>query len=171
MTVTIRPRFAADIPALCDVLAAQQPTSGYPMRWPLPFPVERFVVRDHELAAWTAEADGRPAGHVSVLEARDDQLTEHWARGHGVPPERLGVLSVLFVDSTLRRTGLGRALHDVAVGWMREHDLAPCLDVVPVHEAASAMYAAIGWREVARVRAPWLPADAPDLVGMVLPLS
>lgn len=171
MTVAIRPRVAADLPALCDVLAAQQPTSRYPMRWPLPFPVERFIVRDHELAAWTAEVDGRPAGHVSVLAARDEELVDHWARGHGVPPERLAVLSVLFVDSTLRRTGVGRALHDTAVGWMRERDLAPCLDVVPVHEAATAMYAAIGWREVGRVRAPWLPADAPDLVGMVLPLS
>ena len=49
--VEIRRRRHEDLPALVEVLAAQQPTSRYPMRWPLPFPIEQFVVRDGELAA------------------------------------------------------------------------------------------------------------------------
>ena len=167
----IRPRERDDLIGLGAVLAAQQATSRYPMRWPLPFPVEQFIARDHELAAWTAEIDGRPVGHVAVLAVGGGPLAEHWSQAHGVPAQRLGVLSTLFVDMGCRRTGLGRRLHDTAVAWMREQGLAPCLDVVPVHEAATGLYAGLGWREVGRARPDWLPADAPDVVGMVLPVS
>jgi GNAT superfamily N-acetyltransferase len=171
VTVEIRPRQADDVIGLGAVLAAQQATSRYPMRWPLPFPVERFIARDHELAAWTALLDDRPVGHVAVLEAGDTEFTGHWSRGHALPAGRLAVLSTLFVDTRLRRTGLGRRLHDTAVGWMREHGRAPCLDVIPVHEAATGLYVGLGWREVCRLRPGWLPDEAPDMVGMVLPVS
>jgi len=170
--LVIRPRTEADVPALTEVLAAQQPLTRYPMRWPLPFPVEQFVVRDVDLAAWTAELDGRPVGHVAV-QCADEVFTprllaQHWERGHGLPVERLGVLGTLFVDPGVRRMGLGRQLHDTAVDWLRDHDLAPCLDVVPIHAAALEMYAGIGWREVARLRPPWLPDGEPDVLAMVL---
>lgn len=170
-SVTVRRRTPDDVAGLTALLAAGQATSGYPMRWPLPFPVEQFIVRPNELAAWTAEVDGQPAGHVSVVAADSGPLVPDWTRAHGVPADRLGVLSVLFVDTGLRRTGVGRRLHDAAVDWMRSQRLAPCLDVVPVHEAASALYAALGWREVCRARPDWLPEGAPDVVGMVLPVS
>ena len=113
--LVIRPRTEADVPALTEVLAAQQRLTRYPMRWPLPFPVEQFVVRDVDLAAWTAELDGRPVGHVAV-QCADEVFTprllaQHWERGHGLPVERLGVLGTLFVDPGVRRMGLGRQLH------------------------------------------------------------
>ena len=170
-TITIRPRERDDLVGLAAVLAAQRATSTYPMRWPLPFPVEQFIVRDHELAAWVAEADDRPVGHVSVVAAGSGPLVDTWCDAHGVPAERLGVLSVLFVDTSLRRAGVGRRLHDTAVDWMRSKGLAPCLDVVPVNEAAIKMYAALGWREVGRARPAWLPDDAPDVLVMVLALD
>jgi GNAT superfamily N-acetyltransferase len=169
--VEVRRRRDEDLPALVEVLAAQQPTSRYPMRWPLPFPIEQFVVRDGELAAWTALAGGRPVGHVAVLEANDELFGPHWERGHGLPADRLGVMSTLFVDPTVREAGLGRRLHDVAVAWLREQGRGPCLDVVPVHAGALALYEAAGWREVCRVRTHWLPDDQPDVLGMVLPLT
>jgi len=167
----IRRRRDEDVPGLVEVLAAQQPTSRYPMRWPLPFPIEQFVVREGELATWTALADGRPVGHVAVLEASDELFGPHWERGHGLPPDRLGVMSALFVDPSVRGAGLGRRLHDVSVGWLHEQDRGPCLDVAPVHEGALRLYASVGWVEVCRLRPPWLPADMPDVRGMVLPLT
>ncbi|HEX6151388.1 GNAT family N-acetyltransferase [Nocardioides sp.] len=164
----IRPRRDTDVPALVEVLAAQQPTSSYPMRWPLPFPIEQFVVRRGELATWTALADGRPVGHVAVQEATDELFLPHWEWGHGLPGERLGVMSTLFVDPDVRGAGLGRRLHDVAVEWLRAHGRGPCLDVAPVHAGALRLYEAVGWVEVCRLRPPWLPAHQPDVRGMVL---
>jgi GNAT superfamily N-acetyltransferase len=173
--LVVRPRVDPDLPALTAVLAAQQAATRYPMRWPLPFPAEEFVVREVDLAAWTAELDGRPVGHVSAQVVDEvwtpGQLSREWERGHGLPADRLGVMGTLFVDPGVRRRGLGRRLHDTAVDWLREHDLAPCLDVVPIHAAAVTMYEAIGWREVGRVRPPWLPDGEPDVIAMVLPVS
>lgn len=169
--LVVRPREAADLPALVEVLAAQREASRYPLRWPLPFPVEDFIVRLDDLAAWTVLLDGRPVGHASAQRAGDAVVLPLWESGHGRPAERLGVLGTLFVDPTVRGRGLGRLLHDTAVTWLREHDLAPCLDVVPIHAPAQAMYAAAGWREVGRARPRWLPDGEPDVVAMVLPLS
>ena len=169
--LVIRPRTEADIPALAEVLAAQRALTRYPMRWPLPFPIEQFIVRSGELGAWTAELGDRPVGHVAVLTADVAIFLEDWQRAHALGASRLAVLSVLFVHPDVRRSGLGRRLHDVAVDWMRSHDLAPCLDVVPVHEAATRLYEGAGWREVGRGRPHWLPEGEPDVVAMVLPVS
>ena len=169
--LVIRPRAEADLPALTEVLAAQQSLTRYPMRWPLPFPIERFVARDVDLAAWTAVLDGRPVGHVAAQAACDAQMLPLWEAGHGRPREQLGVMGTLFVDPGVRRLGLGRRLHDTAVDWLRDHDLGPCLDVVPIHAAAQAMYAAAGWRVVGQERPHWLPDGEPDVLAMVLPLS
>ncbi|MEJ7796682.1 MAG: GNAT family N-acetyltransferase [Nocardioides sp.] len=164
----IRLRTEADLPALAEVLAAQQSLSRYPMRWPLPFPIERFVARDVDLAASPGELDGRPVGHVAAQAAHDDQMLPLWEAGHGRPREHLGVMGTLFVDPGVRRLGLGRRLHDIAVDWLRDHDLGPCLDVVPIHAAAQAMYAAAGWRVVGQERPHWLPDGEPDVLAMVL---
>jgi len=169
--LVIRTREPADLPALAEVLAAQQGGSRYPLRWPLPFPVEDFVVRTSDLTAWTALLDGRPVGHVSAQRVVDQVVLPLWEGGHDRPADRLGVLGTLFVDPGVRRRGLGRLLHDTAADWLREHDLGPCLDVVPIHAPAQAMYAAAGWREVGRVRPGWLPDGEPDVLAMVLPLS
>jgi GNAT superfamily N-acetyltransferase len=166
--LVVRPREASDVAALGEVLALQRGASRYPLRWPLPFPVEEFVVRPDDLAAWTALLDGRPVGHVSAQRAADEVVLPLWERGHGRPADRLGVVGTLFVDPGVRGRGLGRLLHDTAVGWLRDRDLGPCLDVVPIHAAAQAMYAAAGWREVGRARPRWLPEAEPDVVAMVL---
>src|SRR6476620_4589134 len=59
----IRARTPDDLPALAEVLAAQQPYSGYPQRWTLPFPAEDFIRRDGEDAAWVADLDAEVVGH------------------------------------------------------------------------------------------------------------
>ncbi len=169
--LVVRPREAGDVAGLVEVLAAQREASLYPLRWPLPFPPEQFVERAVDLAAWTALLDGRPVGHVAAQRAEDGSMLPLWEAGHGRTADRLGVLGTLFVDPGVRGRGLGRRLHDTAVGWLRERDLGPCLDVVPIHAPAQAMYAAAGWREVGRARPHWLPEARPDVVAMVLPVS
>jgi hypothetical protein len=66
--VTVRPRAAADLPTLVTVLEAQRPASGYPVRWPLPFPAEEFIARRTELAAWVAVDGDTVVGHVALLD-------------------------------------------------------------------------------------------------------
>lgn len=167
----IRPRAAEDVPVLCGVLARQQPTSGYPLMWPLPFPVERFVVRDRELGAWVAELDGMPVGHVCITGVvdGDDGVARLWAEGAGVDIDRLGCVSAYFVDHDLRGRGVGGALLDAAVASVRLRGRVPVLDVTHGSGTAAVVFRRRGWREVGRARPSWLPEGAPPLILMTLP--
>ncbi|MBA2696626.1 MAG: GNAT family N-acetyltransferase [Actinobacteria bacterium] len=170
----IRPRRPEDVPALAEVLTAQRDSSRYPMRWPLPYPTERFVARDTELAAWAATVGGAPVGHVAALSVRPDEHgvlaseAQAWVAGSDRPPEQLGVLSTLFTAVQHRGTGLGRQLHDTAVAAIRAQDRTPCLDVVPEHHPAVDVYRHLGWRTVGEVWPGWLPDGAGPVLAMVL---
>ncbi len=181
--VRVRPRNVADLPVLEAVLRAQQPESAYPVPWPLPGPVDQFIARDHELASWVALRDEIPVGHVaiqSVAEAHglptyeDQTRTGHetvdaWCRGHRRPVAELAAVVTLFVAPTARRTGVGATLLDTAVRWMSRHGYAPCLEVLPQHGRAVALYQRTGWHTVAHVRPGWLPASYPPALAMVRP--
>ena len=54
----IRARRDDDLPELARVLAEQQPVTRYPLRWPLPFPVEQFLVRATEEIAGSQSSPG-----------------------------------------------------------------------------------------------------------------
>jgi len=62
----IRERREDDLDALVEMLMEQQPTSLYPHRWPLPFPPEDFIRREHELVAYVGLRGERLVGHVCV---------------------------------------------------------------------------------------------------------
>jgi GNAT superfamily N-acetyltransferase len=177
--VRVRPRRPDDVPGLAGVLRAQQPASRYPFRDPLPFPVERFLHAHDAAAAWTAELDDRPVGHVCRLGPPRgfpdaDAMNEACARAHGCAVEDLGWVATLFVGLDARGLGVGRALLDTAVQDIRTAGLRPCLEVLPVHAAALTLYEATGWREVLRLRPAWLREAAgdqgPDVRVMVLPV-
>lgn len=174
----LRPRRDEDVPALVEVLLAQQPLTHYPYRRELPFPIEQFIRRDRELAAWTAEVDGHPVGHVCVQRPEgsvsaclmpDDEVTPAWVQGHNRPVDELATVSALFVDLSQRGSGLGGRLLDVAVDEIRSRGLGPCLDVIQGYSPAPLIYQKRGWRVAGTARPPWLDqADAPVL-AMVLP--
>ena len=95
MDLVVRPRLAEDVPALCELVMRQQPLTQYPFRNPLPFPVEDFVVRSGELAAWVAELEpASPVGHVSLCEVGDHHLGPRWAEAVGRPVSDLAAVSV-----------------------------------------------------------------------------
>ncbi len=175
--VTVRPRRPADVPALVDVLREQQPTSRYPFRDPLPIPVERFLHTDDAVGAWTAELDGRPVGHVCHTGPPDGfpdaaEMNRICALAHGCDVERLAWISTLFVALELRGRGVGRRLLSTAVDDIHRAGLHPCLEVLPVHPAALALYSSTGWHDVMRVRPEWLASvvgdEGPDVTVMVL---
>lgn len=168
--VTVRPRRDDDLRRLVEVLAAQQPTSRYPLRWPLPFPPEHFVRRATERSAWVAEVDGTVVGHVSLTQVLpDDPFAEQWSRGAGRPVAELLCVSVLFVAHDVVGSGVGGRLLDVAVSAARGEGAAPVLDVVQRHSRAAAVYRHRGWVEVGTGRPDWLGDDEPDVLLMVLP--
>ena len=169
--VRYRARTDADIEALSEVLAAQQPGSGYPLIWPLPVPIERFIVRSRETGAWIAEVGGRAVGHISTegLADYDEELLRCWADGAGVDAADLECVSVLFVDGNLRGHGIGTALIDLAVEAIRARGRVPVLDVVHQAGAAANLYRRRGWVEVGRANLSWLPEGHPPLLLMVLP--
>ncbi|GAB3437709.1 hypothetical protein GCM10027517_09430 [Phycicoccus ginsengisoli] len=170
-TVRIRERTAEDLPALARVLAVQQPHTGYPQRWPLPWPVESFLQRQGELGAWVATVDGgTPVGHVSATTvAGDGPEVAGWVAGTGRPVEELAAVSVLFVDHERSGLGVGTALLDAAVGFIRDSGRVPVLDVVQETERAVRLYQRRGWQVVGEARPSWLPDTHRPVLLMALP--
>ena len=178
--MSVRRRRREDIPALVDVLLEQQPDTRYPFRNPLPMPVEEFLHADDAAAAWTAEVDGRPVGHVCRVGPlagfpAATEMNRACAAAHGCAVDQLAWVSKLYVGREARGTGLGRQLLETVVDDVRKAGLYPCLEVLPLHGAALSLYASTGWREVMRVRPEWLTRAAgeagPDVLVMVLPTA
>ncbi len=168
--VVIERRSATDLPALVQVLSAQQSSSRYPLRWPLPFPVEDFLVRSHEDTAWVARLDGRVVGHVSVGRV-EGAAAEPFTAATGRPAHELALVSVLFVALDVLGSGIGGRLLDTAVEWARQRSRLPVLDVVPGHAAAVDVYRHRGWAVIGELRPLWLPADQESLLIMSLPVE
>lgn len=167
--VTIRTRRDEDFPVLSEILERQQPETEYPFEWPMSMPVEHFLRRDGELAAWVAEVDGAVAGHVALLAVEDGELGRMWARAHDVPVERLRCIGVLFADRRRAGQGIGSALLHTATRAALENGGAPVLDVVPHHLEPLNLYRRRGWREVGRFRTDWLPDDVDPVYVMIYP--
>ena len=175
--VLIRPRTPDDVATLTQVLWEQQPTSRYPLRNPLPFPVERFLHVDDAVGAWVAEVDGRPVGNVCrtrppVGFPGADEENDACARAHGCTVDDLAWVSTLFVGLGTRGLGLGRRLLDTVVDDIRRTGHFPCLEVLAVHPAAMALYESGGWKSVLTTRPGWMSGagdDVPDVQVMVLP--
>jgi GNAT superfamily N-acetyltransferase len=177
-TALIRPRRSEDLRPLADALAAQQEQTRYPATWPLPHPVEEFIRRPNELAAWTALIDGRPIGHVCVHEAdgssrtgetNDAELLNAWKAFHNCQAGDLAIISSLFVASGCRGLGIGGALLNHATQWILEIGMAPCLHVVESPSPAAAVCAAKGWQTAGITRPAWLPNGPETLLIMALP--
>ena len=162
----IRARVPDDLPALVAALTDQQPSYGYPLRWPLPFPVEQFIVRSYEEQAWVAERDGHVVGHVMIGRVEDDQAAAVVTAATG--RHELATVSVLFVAQDARGHGVGKLLLDTAVDWAVRRGRLPVLDVVPKHRGAVAFYRHLGWSDVGRFRPAWLPDGHDDVVLMAL---
>jgi ribosomal protein S18 acetylase RimI-like enzyme len=168
---SIRERVAEDLGPLARVLEEQQPHTGYPQRWPLPFPAEQFLTRPGELGAWVATLghDPAPVGHVSVTTPGSGAEVDGWVAAVGRPPEELATVSVLFVDHRVSGRGVGGALLDAAVTFIRESGRAPVLDVVQETANAVRLYERHGWQVVGEARPWWLPTDHLPVLLMVLP--
>lgn len=165
MTVTVRPRRPDDVPVVAQMILRQQSVTRYPVRDPLPFPMEQFVVRRGELAAWVAELsppshDEEPVvvGHVSVLDLTDDPRGPEWVALTGSPVEELAEVSVLVVALDHGRRGVAGGLMDACETHLRAIGRTPVLEVLAgAHSPAFALYLSRGWQVVGEAERPWLP--------------
>jgi ribosomal protein S18 acetylase RimI-like enzyme len=176
VTVTVRRRELDDVPEVAKLIMRQQPVTRYPFRNPLPFPVEEFVVRRGELAAWVVEVStgstskSRVVGHVSVLDVTDHPVGPEWSAAAGRPVEDLAAVSVLVVDLDLGRRGVGSALMDACEAYLEEIGRTPVLEVVAdAQSRALGLYLKRGWRVVGEVKPHWLPEGEGPVKIMVLP--
>lgn len=176
VTVIVRARTPADVPVVGELIMRQQPQTRYPFRNPLPFPVEQFVVRDGELAAWVAETTPdeaaeapRVVGHVSVLDVTGHEIGPSWAEAVGRPVGELAAVSVLVVDLALGRRGIASRLMDACESCIHGLGRTPVLEVVAdAHSRAVSLYLRRGWRVVGEVRPRWLPEGEGPVKMMVL---
>ncbi|CAK9783647.1 acyl-CoA N-acyltransferase [Cutaneotrichosporon oleaginosum] len=175
-SITIRPRRPEDFPALCDLLERQQPSSLYPIRWPLPMPVPQFIQRPGEAAAFVAECAGQILGHVAVRyglggPADEEELTTRWAEAHGCEEKDVRVIAVLFTDPAWAGKGVGSGLFAVATKAARAGGGRPCLDVVSTNTGPLQFYKRRGWKIVGDWQAPWVPGMRIDVHLMILPME
>ncbi|NYI08253.1 GNAT family N-acetyltransferase [Allostreptomyces psammosilenae] len=150
----IRHRAEHHLDACVDLLAEVHERDGYPRRWPAD--PAGWLTHPALLAAWVAESDGVPVGHVALCCATDaDAAPPLWARQSGTPAEGAGVVSRLFVAPRARGQGVGTRLVAAVVRGARERGLHPVLEVLDSDTAATALYERLGWQRLATVRRRW----------------
>lgn len=153
-------RRSGDLDACVALLAAVQAADGYPANWPED-PGRWLTPRDL-VGAWVARRADEVVGHVCLCRAEEGSSAAIWSAATGLPVERLGVISRLFVGPSIRRQGLGERLLLAACGGARALARHPVLEVLDRDRAAAALYERLGWRRAG-------PVDA-DLRWYVAPL-
>jgi GNAT superfamily N-acetyltransferase len=144
--VRLTRRGGEDLETCVGLLAAVRAADGYPARWP--DDPASWLTPDEPLrarVAWRPDPD-QVVGHVCPCDAGAGASAAAWSAGAGVPVERLGVVSRLFVDPRVRREGPGRRLLLAARDEARRRDRHPVLEVLERDRAAGALYERLGWR-------------------------
>lgn len=138
MPPVIRAAIEADIPALVGLMTAFYAESNFPL------PVEpatrafRSLLSDSRLgAAWLAEVDGQPAGHLV--------LTVCFSMEYG---GLRGFIDDLYVRPTVRGQGIAAGLLDAARAAAMERGVrALHVEVGPDNRVARRVYERAGYRD------------------------
>jgi GNAT superfamily N-acetyltransferase len=148
----VRTRDHNDLDSCERVARLVQVIDDYPAFMPDgPNGLRDFVEGHGFYEAWVAEVDGEVVGQV-LLRPRSSQVAMDVMReATGLPDERFGVISRLFVSPAARRRGVGRALLGTATGAAVWRGLVPVLDVVTNNQAAMALYESEGWARAGAV--------------------
>lgn len=130
------------MPACLAVLQAVHSADGYPSTLDDP---HGFLVPAHEVGSWVGVHDGAVVGHVALHRPATSATLDAASRTTGLPPERLALLSRLFVAPAARGLGVARSLVRTAVAAAREEGRRAVLDVGRDFAPAVALYEAEGW--------------------------
>lgn len=164
----VRPRTPGDLDSCAEVLAAVHKQSGYPINWPAR--PAAWLSPHSLLAAWVAELDGRPVGHVVLCRPDEGDVAPGlWGAREGTGPEATAVIGRLYVSPDAHGHGLGAALMERAVTEARALGLHPVLDVVSSNTAAAALYERLGWELLDVVEQRWGPDQVVSLLCYAAP--
>jgi GNAT superfamily N-acetyltransferase len=141
----LRRRREKDIAACARLLRVVHYESNYPEQ-PVDAP-RAWLSHDEVLDAWVVERQDEVLGHVAMSHVgRDGTSAYRWREMTGREPIELAAVSRLFVRPKARRTGLGKALLDVAAAEIRARGLVPVVRVVDSHADAVRLIEQSGWR-------------------------
>lgn len=148
MTVAVRPLSGADREFVLDLgrrtvgssVASYRRASDVVVEFALERLIESVESRSH--AALIAEADGRPAGFLLMLDDLPDEVTSM--------PQAF--VAYMAVEPALRRRGIGKKLLEAAESEARRHGLPYiCLMVTEENAPARALYGSAGYRTERRL--------------------
>jgi GNAT superfamily N-acetyltransferase len=147
----IRERTDSDLPACVAALRLVHERDRYPHRWPVD-PTD-WLSPPRQRQAWVAVGNepDEIAGHVALNVAEGGSAVEVWTTGTDLPPDRLLVVSRLFVSVGFRRAGVARELLDHATAHAHGLHLQPVLDVLEADRAAIALYDNSGWQRIGSI--------------------
>ena len=148
----IRPRTDEDVPACLALMRRTHELDGYPRYWRAD--PQQFLVGAGEQAAWVAERDGTPVGHVAVHDASGNPVLPAAQAATGAEPAALAVVARLLVSPDARRTGVGARLLDEATAWVHAQGRRPVLDVLQDEPGVIALYERRGWQRLDPVVLP-----------------
>ncbi|MBV6700608.1 GNAT family N-acetyltransferase [Kitasatospora aureofaciens] len=152
--VSVRRRRVTDLADCVRLLDDVHTADGYPTDWP-DRPAD-WLTPDGLLAAWVAELDGRPAGHIGLARSTPGDVAPLlWSRRTGARPELTAVISRLYVAPAARGHGIGARLMANALTHARALGLHPVLDVLATDTGAVACYRRLGWTWLGSVDQQW----------------
>jgi ribosomal protein S18 acetylase RimI-like enzyme len=147
LTVVVRERKAADLPAAAAALVEVHRTDGYPVEG-VADPIG-WLTTTGQIRAWVAELDAQVVGHVAISEPQpDDAAAQLWASQRHGSDDPIAVLGRLFVSPTARGHAVGRRLVEAVQTSARVEGLQLVLDVMAKDSAAIALYERLGWRRI-----------------------
>ncbi|MGH3997810.1 MAG: GNAT family N-acetyltransferase [Pseudonocardiaceae bacterium] len=139
----VRPRAAADLPALADVLVKVHALDGYPVEG-VANPIE-WLTPPRTFEAWTAVYNGRPIGQATLTHpGAEDDAARIWHETTGGDLDGLAIPARLFIGPDHRQHGAGGALLSAVREHAESHGLAVAFDVMLKDRAAIRLYESAG---------------------------
>jgi GNAT superfamily N-acetyltransferase len=147
--VVVRPRTDDDLDRCVELAELVHTLDTYPVF--LPTDLRAFLATDGAYGAWVAEQSGAIVGHAALHPRTGEPVLALASAALRQPVDRLGVVARLLVAPEARRSGVGRALLEVAANDALVRGLWPILDVAISLVGAVRLYESCGWIRAGQV--------------------
>jgi GNAT superfamily N-acetyltransferase len=150
VTLLVRPATTDDAPALAELhvrtwqatyagIVPQRVLDGLSIERRKAYWLERLSEAGENRRTFVAIVGGRPGGFVTAGVSRDDDLLAE--------SPNAGEVYAIYVAPWAQAQGVGRALMDAALDWLREHAREPiALWVIVGNETGTGFYEHLGFR-------------------------
>jgi GNAT superfamily N-acetyltransferase len=151
MKAIVRPRAARDLDALAQVLVRVHAADGYPVEG-VDDP-HAWLEPPRELASWTAEMNGRPIGHISLVAAStSDDAAAVWHRKTHGDLDTIAIPVRLFVDPDHRGIGAASKLIAASHAYATDRGRLMVFDVMEKDQTAIRLYEMMGCKRIGTIQ-------------------